>query len=46
MAEGDTELMLQDRITLAGEPEAVAEVSAMLMDSGVQRPLVEPNSGD
>ena len=45
VAEGDTELMLQDRITLAGEPEAVAEVSAMLMDSGVQRPLVEPNSG-
>ncbi len=46
VAEGDTTLMLQDRVTLAGEPEAVAEVSAMLMDSGLQRPLAQPNSGD
>ena len=44
--EGETVLLLQDRVTLAGEPEAVAEVSAMLMDSGVQRPLVQPNSDD
>lgn len=46
VAEGDTALMLQDRVTLAGEPGAVAEVSAMLMDSGTQRPLVQPSSGD
>lgn len=45
VAEGDTALMLQDRVTLAGEPEAVAEVSAMLMDSGMRRPLEQPNSG-
>ena len=40
MADGDTVLLLHDSVTLGGEPEAVAEVSEMLSDSGERRPLL------
>ena len=39
VADGDTVLMTGDQITLGGEPQAVADVSAMLQDSGAQSPL-------